>query len=138
MKLLVKRYKKTEKSTLGKMYVDGKFECHTLEDVVRESGIKVKGQTAIPEGTYTVLIGPSPAHNNRLYMRIQNVPLFSGILIHSGNTDKDTEGCILVGQKVVNDDYISGGSIALPLLFNKVKEAIDKGENVEIKIESEK
>ena len=93
--------------TIGKLYVDGKYFCDVLEDVDRgldssmtESEIlekKVKGQTAIPTGHYVINITYSPKYK-RMMPLLLDVKGFSGIRIHSGNTSKDTEGCLLVGK----------------------------------------
>ena len=93
--------------TIGKLYVDGKYECDVLEDVDRgldssmsESEIlekKVKGQTAIPTGHYVINITYSPKYK-RMMPLLLDVKGFSGIRIHSGNSSKDTEGCLLVGK----------------------------------------
>ena len=93
--------------TIGKLYVDGKYFCDVLEDVDRgldssmtESEIlekKVKGETAIPTGHYVINITYSPKYKRMMPLLI-DVKGFSGIRIHSGNTAKDTEGCLLVGK----------------------------------------
>ena len=93
--------------TIGKLYIDGVYFCDTLEDVDRglddsmtEKEIKakkIKGQTAIPTGIYTVKITYSPKYK-KLMPLVDNVKGYSGIRIHSGNTHKDTEGCLLVGK----------------------------------------
>lgn len=138
MKLDLYRKPSTDQATLGELHVDDTFECVTLEDPVRDLGPdgkgKVYGKTAIPAGTYKVVIAPSPSHQNRPYMRLLDVPFFQGILIHSGNTPIDTLGCVLVGQVVDGPDRIHGGSLALPKLFGKVRAAIDRGEDVRITI----
>lgn len=100
MKLTLKRGPSTEKSTPGRLFVDGAFQCFTLEDVVRP--IKIKGETAIPAGTYKVIITMSNRFK-RLLPLVLDVPGFDGIRIHPGNTDKDTSGCILVGELPSND-----------------------------------
>jgi hypothetical protein len=88
--------------TIGTLSVDGRTECFTLEDVRREladrpvSDWKVPGKTAIPEGAYNVVVTPSVRFKRDLPL-LENVPGFSGIRIHPGNTAADTEGCILVG-----------------------------------------
>ena len=93
--------------TIGKLYVDGKYFCDVLEDVDRglkssmsESEIlekKVKGQTAIPTGHYAINITYSPKYK-RMMPLLLDVKGFSGIRIHSGNSSKDTEGCLIVGK----------------------------------------
>jgi hypothetical protein len=80
--------------TIGKMYIDGIDTCYTLEDVVREE--KIYGETAIPTGTYKVIINFSNRFQ-QLMPLLLDVPEFEGVRIHPGNTDKDTHGCILVG-----------------------------------------
>lgn len=92
---------------IGKLYIDGVYFCDTIEDTdrglddsmsVKEVlGRKIKGQTAIPTGTYTVEITYSPKYK-RMMPLLLNVKGYSGIRIHSGNTSKDTEGCLLVGK----------------------------------------
>lgn len=103
---LIRKYRK-ENYTIGKLYVDGVYFCDTLEDKDRglddsmplEEIVKKKkyGQTAIPYGKYRVLITYSPKYKKFMPL-IDGVKGFSGIRIHSGNTDKDTLGCLLVGK----------------------------------------
>lgn len=83
MKIEVIRHTFTGRSTIGSLYIDKKFECYTLEDVVR-TGPKVHGQTAIPEGTYEVQITFSPRFKRDLPLLL-NVPNFEGVRIHTGN-----------------------------------------------------
>lgn len=83
--------------TVGALYLDGLFECFVLEDLVREPGIKVSGQTAIPAGRYRITVTPSARFKEDLPLLL-DVPGFEGIRIHAGNTRDDTEGCLLVGQ----------------------------------------
>ena len=115
MKITVKRIALRDTYTIGKMYIDGLFQCDTLEDKVRElpatcpntpSGLdckcpeKVWGETAIPAGTYVVKLIYSPKFKIKTPY-LFNVPHFIGILIHPGNTAIDTHGCILVGKNDV-------------------------------------
>lgn len=86
----------TQHSTIGELYAGDVFLCYTLEDTVRPEGVKVYGQTAIPAGTYKLIIDLSTRFK-RFMPHILNVPGFSGIRMHKGNTDVDTLGCVLVG-----------------------------------------
>ena len=97
MNITIKRIALKDTYTIGHMYIDDVYFCDTLEDVVRPKGEKVYGKTAIPYGTYEVKWTYSPRFKRYMPL-IDNVPGFAGIRIHSGNTAKDTEGCILVGQ----------------------------------------
>ena len=95
MQITIKRLHKTDKSTIGELLIDGIFECYTLEDIERP--VKIKAETAIPKGTYKVIINQSNRFK-RLMPLLLNVPNFEGVRIHAGNTNHDTEGCILVGR----------------------------------------
>lgn len=101
MKLVVTRNYKKAEYTIGKLYVNGEYFCDTLEDRVRtilpNGDGKVKGKTAIPAGEYEVTLTISPKFKRTLPL-LHRVPHFSGVRIHSGNTQFDTEGCILVGK----------------------------------------
>jgi hypothetical protein len=93
--LKIKRIAFKEKYTIGKLYINGEYFCDTLEDAVREK--KIKHETAIPKGEYEVIMYNSPRFK-RLLPLLKDVPNFTGILIHRGNTNADTSGCILVGE----------------------------------------
>lgn len=110
----------SEDSTIGELFMDGIPECFTLEDRVH-AGPKIHGKTAIPEGTYSVIITPSVRFNRDLPL-LQEVPGFEGIRIHSGNTSEDTEGCILVGQSH-GKDWIGQSRAAFDVLFAKLRTA---------------
>ena len=99
MKLRVERLWKKDTYTIGKLYVDDKYFCNTLEDTVRDLSKekKIPGKTAIPYGEYKVVFNWSPKFGRNL-PRLLNVPAFEGILIHPGNTANDSAGCILVGK----------------------------------------
>lgn len=99
MELRVERLWKKPAYTVGRLFVDGKFFCNTLEDTVRDlsNEKKVYGKTAIPYGQYKVVYNWSPKFGRNL-PRLLNVPAFEGILIHPGNTADDSAGCILVGR----------------------------------------
>ena len=118
MKIEVKRLHRTSNSTIGELTIDGKFECYTLEDTEREF-VKIKGETAIPKGTYKVIINQSNRFKRLLPLLI-NVPNFEGVRIHAGNSNHDTEGCILVGQNR-SVDYITKSRKAFDSLFKKMQ-----------------
>lgn len=115
MKLTLKRKYLGEKYTIGDLYIDGKFFCNTIEDTVRKLPTncpntpkgstckcreKVYAQTAIPEGTYKITMEHSPRFKRKLPF-LHNVPHFIGILIHSGTTEKDSAGCLIVGKNTI-------------------------------------
>lgn len=118
MKLLLKRVTKSKDFTLGELYINGKLFCYTCEDTDRGlkqsmpletiQKLKVKSVTCIPYGKYKVTLDVvSPKYSNPKYKwaakvgakipRLLNVPGYEGVLIHVGNTAKDTDGCVLVG-----------------------------------------
>ncbi len=111
MRLRLRRTVKKRDYTVGKLYVNDKYFCDTLEDRVRDLSRepKVPGKTAIPAGNYRIMVTMSPRFG-RMLPRLLDVPFFDGILIHKGNTAKDTSGCILVGENkkkgmVLNSAY---------------------------------
>jgi len=120
MLIEVKRFEFNDTYTVGRMYINDVYFCYTLEDKVRE-GTKVNGQTAIPNGTYSVIIDVSTRFGKQL-PHILNVPNFTGVRIHSGNTSKDTEGCILLGHTYAGKDFIGNSKLAFDVFFNKLKE----------------
>lgn len=96
MKVEVKRIFKGKNYTIGKLFIDGAYFCDTLEDAVRPAGVKIAGKTAIPAGTYLVKKTMSPRFK-KVLPEILNVPNYTGVRIHAGNTAADTEGCLLLG-----------------------------------------
>jgi hypothetical protein len=113
----------TDKSTIGELYLKEERLCTTLEDTVRKQ--KVPGKTAIPAGQYEIVISWSDRFQRKLPLLL-NVPFFTGIRIHSGNTEKDTLGCILVGLTSM-DDFIGHSKEALDFILPKIEEQIKKG-----------
>jgi hypothetical protein len=134
MKLQLERTERFPDVTFGKLSIDGAFECYTLEDPVPADGIKVKGHTAIPKGTYPVTITWSPRFQRELPL-IGYVPGFSGVRIHAGNTVKDTEGCVLVGQsRDVATGSIGRSQKALAALLPKLDAAVHAGIPISLEI----
>lgn len=131
MKISVVRNVFNDSCTVGELFVDGVHECFTLEDVVRPDGApKVFGQTAIPFGTYNVVVTFSP-HFNRLLPLLVDVPGFSGVRIHPGNTAADTEGCLLVGRQHT-DNSVTESRLAFGALYAKIQAALAAGKPVTI------
>lgn len=120
MKLRLERKIQLEHCTIGHLFVDDRFECFTLEDPERE--VKVPGDTAIPGGMYKVIIDFSQ-HFQKDLPHILDVPGFEGVRIHPGNTDQDTEGCVLVGKAWYGGDFIGRSREAFDSLFSQLKEA---------------
>lgn len=115
MELTLRRKFKGPSYTIGDLSVNGKFFCNTIEDTVRELPAtcpdtakgkpctckgKVYARTAIPAGTYRVTVEYSPKFRRKM-PRLHDVPHFLGILIHVGNTERDSAGCIIVGRNTV-------------------------------------
>lgn len=128
--------------TIGKMYIDGKYFCDTLEDRVRDLNkngkfdngeVKIAGETAIPYGRYQVVVTMSPKFKREL-PRLLNVPNFKGILIHRGNTDKDSSGCLLLGENKVKGKVINSTPYEQKLV-SILKDVQNKGEEIWITIE---
>lgn len=141
MKLTLNRIALRQTYTIGKLYIDGKYFCDTLEDTVRDTNKsgkfdngekKVKGKTAIPYGTYEIKWTYSPRFK-KYTPQLMNVPSFEGIRIHSGNSSNHTEGCLLLGEnKKVGMVLNSRATIAK--FYPIIKDACAKGEvTIEIK-----
>lgn len=132
-RLEVIRHTFTNKSTIGDLFINGKFVCNTLEDCDRhleEGGKKIYGETAIPCGEYRIKWTYSPKYGRRM-PELLNVPQYQGVRIHSGNKPEDTEGCILCGTKTdTKADWITNSRNAINLVYS----LIDSDENLTIKI----
>ena len=136
MELKLNRIFLGSSATIGELLVNDKHLCDTLEDRVRPEGEKVYGKTAIPEGTYEVKLTYSPRFK-KILPEILNVPNFSGIRIHTGNSSKDTEGCILVGTwDGEKEDWVGNSRIAFDELMALLEEATNNKEKVTITVKS--
>lgn len=143
MRILLQRHALKAGYTIGRMEINGRYFCDTLEDTdrgLRESmtedeiaALKVKGATAIPTGTYRIDMQTRSPRFGRVLPRLVSVKGYAGVLIHSGNTAADTEGCILVGEnrergKVLN----SRATLEHLLVFLRAAQA--EGEKIELTI----
>lgn len=136
MELTLNRIFLGSSATIGELLINDKHLCDTLEDRVRPEGEKVYGKTAIPEGTYEVKLTHSPRFK-KILPEILNVPNFSGIRIHTGNSSKDTEGCILVGTwDGEKEDWVGSSKIAFDELMTLLEEATDNKEKITITVKS--
>ena len=141
MKLKLNRIALRKTYTIGKLYIDGKYFCDTLEDTVRDTNKsgkfdngekKVKGKKDIPYGTYEIKWTYSPRFK-KYTPQLMNVPQFEGIRIHAGNSSTDTEGCLLLGEnKKVG--MVLNSRATINKFYPIIKEACSKGKvTIEIK-----
>ena len=134
-------------ATNGMLFIDGVFECYTLEDEVRD--VKVYGETAIPKGTYPIEFRKEGGFHNRYSARYKNahygmleikdIPNFKWVLFHSGNTDENSAGCILVGDTqqdldVSKDGFIGASRNAYKKMYEKIAVPMTNGKKVTLKI----
>ena len=153
MKITVNRIAKRDTYTIGKLYIDDKYFCDTIED--KDRGLKqdmslaeikqkkVKHQTAIPAGTYDVTLNVvSPKYSQKPWYvqlcgakmpRILNIPGYDGVLIHPGNTANDTSGCLIVGKNTVVGK-VTESRVVFKQLYTKLKEAVSSGQKITITI----
>lgn len=136
MELTLNRIFLGSSATIGELLINDKHLCDTLEDRVRPEGEKVYGKTAIPEGKYEIELTHSPRFK-KILPEILNVPNFSGIRIHTGNSSKDTEGCIIVGTwDGEKEDWAGSSKIAFDELMTLLEEATNNKEKVTITVKS--
>ena len=145
MNLELKRIFKGKDYTIGRLFIDGKYFCDTLEDPVRQLDYvddKIYSKTAIPAGKYKISMSiVSPKYSIRKSYnwcggrlpRLLDVPFFEGILIHSGNTPDHTAGCILVGENKIKGQVINSMN-TLKNLWVKLNVADEVGEEIWIDI----
>ena len=146
MKLDVVRTQFGKDATNGMLFIDKVFEAFTLEDEVRD--VKVHSETAIPLGEYEIKLRTEGGFHSKYTARygamhkgmlwLQDVPNFKWILIHTGNQDSHTAGCLLIGETQQDldkgkDGFIGGSGDAYKKMYPKVADALLAGEKVTIK-----
>ena len=149
MKLKVLRFSSEADSTSGLLFEETdmglQFLCYTLEDERR--ALKVKGETRIPAGIYNLKLRKEGGFHERYSKKYRNmhigmlhvtdVPNFEYILIHTGNTDEHTAGCLIVGDAQENNQLLPDGFVgksvnAYKRIYPKIAKAIDSGQDVTI------
>jgi len=149
MKLKVLRFSSQEDSTSGLLFLDGdlglQFLCYTLEDERR--ALKVMGETRVPAGTYKIELRKEGGFHNRYtkkygrlhkgMLHVTNVPNFEYILIHTGNTDEHTAGCLLLGDSqenniIIKDGFVGKSVNAYKRVYPDIAKALENNEKVTI------
>lgn len=148
MELKVIRYSDNGESTLGLLFINEDFACYTLEDEKR--AYKVHGDTRIPNGAYPVRLRTEGGFHYRYLkkygadfhkgmLHVQDVPGFEFILIHTGNTDDHTEGCLLLGDQannnVIKDGFVGSSVQAYKRIYPEIRDALLSEEAVFITYE---
>lgn len=143
MELTLRRKFKGPTYTIGDLGIDGKFFCNTIEDTVRELPAtcpdtprgrsctckeKVYARTAIPAGKYRITFEYSPRFKRRMPY-LHDVPHFLGILIHSGNTETDSAGCIIIGENTVKGKVLNSRAT-----FQRLYTLLEKEKEITIQI----
>lgn len=135
MNLLLQRMWFTNKSAMGSLFLDDLFECYTLEDPDRfleNGGEKIPKETAIPRGTYRVIVDWSERFT-RPMPHILDVPQFTGIRFHILNMSDETEGCIGLGKER-GIDRLNLSAVAFNQFFKKLFNVWSTGEDVWLEI----
>jgi hypothetical protein len=146
MKIKVQRFLKSDDFTIGKAFIDESFECYILEDEFRSE--KVMHETRIPSGTYEIKLREFGGHHDKYKLKfpefhkgmlwLQGVPKFKDILIHIGNSDEDTSGCLLTGKTAdLVKGWVGQSTQAYIDLYKKVAPELVKGNKVFIEIKDE-
>lgn len=145
MDILSQRFLKSDDFSISKLFIDGVFECYVLEDEKRS--VKVMHETRIPAGRYEIKLRTFGGHHEKYKVKfpfhkgmlwLQDVPNFKDILIHIGNTDDDTSGCLLVGKTA---DLLKGtigqSTAAYSAFYPKVENELSAGKKVFIEVKDE-
>lgn len=150
MKLKVLRFSSEKDSTHGLLFEENdlgnQFLCYTLEDEQR--ALKVRGETRVPAGVYNVELRKEGGFHERYskkypglhrgMLHVVDVPNFEYILIHTGNTDEHTAGCLIVGDSQENNGVLKDGFVgksvnAYRRIYPRIAKAIESGKQVTIK-----
>jgi len=136
------RYNTTDTDTLGFLMIDGRLACYTIEDTQR--AVKVDGQTRIPSGTYQILLrdegGMTKRYRNRFgdmhrgMLHLQDVPEFSWVYLHVGNTEDDSLGCLIVGDippTIGTDQRVGASTSAYQRIYPLIADAVELAESVD-------
>ena len=148
MELRVRRIALKDNYTIGKLYINGEYFCDCCEDKVRDLSkeVKVPNHTAIPYGTYEITMDvrstkfsdfekyPWAKEYDGYLPRLTNVPLFVGVLLHVGNSDVDSSGCLLVGENKVVGKVINSTKTFHRLMHEYLIPAKNRGEKIYITI----
>lgn len=126
------RFSDNGESTLGLLFLNGQFRCYTLEDGFKVD--KIKGETRIPAGTYQLGIQENVTPLTERYrskhnwfenhLHVKDVPNFTSVYIHIGNTDENTDGCLLVGDSIDNNAMKKGFLGSSTNAFKRIYEEI--------------
>jgi hypothetical protein len=147
VKLELRRFDVDERCTLGLLRIDGRRACFVLEDAYHAA--KISSETRIPAGVYMLALqtaGRLHAEYSKRFsvihrgmLTLQDVPGFTGIMLHCGNTDSDTDGCLLVGDSasVIGGGRVDGSANAYVRIYPRIVAAIEAGELVGIDIVDE-
>lgn len=140
MKITVQRHTLTARSTISVLSIDGVPTCSVLEDPVRLTGPKVWGDTAIPAGTYGVIVNQSTRFSAKaghpvFLPLLLNVPGYEGVRIHPGNRPADTEGCLLLGvYSKLQPDWVSTSQATFAKVFPLLVAATKAGQKITLTI----
>lgn len=141
MNITVIRYNDTGDASLGLFLIDGEFQGYTLEDEYRAT--KVMHETRIPSGTYKIALREYGGHHEKYkvkyafhegMLQIMDVPGFTDILIHTGNLESHTSGCILVGTLPTSESSIGSSVKAYKKIYPQILEAFKRNEPVLITV----
>ena len=151
MKLKVLRFSSQEDSTSGLLFLENdlglNFLCYTLEDERR--ALKVRGETRVPAGKYNLALRKEGGFHSRYkgkygawhrgMLHVTEVPNFEFILIHTGNTDEHTAGCLLVGDSqenniIIKDGFVGKSTNAYKRIYSPIARAMEKGEMLQLNI----